>query len=161
MQPVTRRKPAPKPTDVACREQGPWRGRGDRGKPAGGGEDVRKEGSSPPTAGTVARAGSLRPWCGARRPPLLSIPAWPLQLFSHFHRGGHFLSPPQGSTVWVFSLSPACLTETWASLVESPPGVGWGLAASEPAVLPNARRICQEPLPGPSPALQTLPCLQR
>lgn len=73
MQPVTRRKPAPKPTDVACREQGPWRGRGDRGKPAGGGEDVRKEGSSPPTAGTVARAGSLRPWCGAHCPPPATV----------------------------------------------------------------------------------------
>lgn len=115
MQPVTRRKPAPKTTDVAFREQGPWSGRGDCGKLAGGGEDMRKEGSSPPTALIAARAD--RWGLGGGPLPAAGVhPAWPLQPFLHFHRGGHFLSPPQGSTVWVPSLSPACLTETWARL---------------------------------------------
>lgn len=95
MQPVTRRKPAPKTTDVAFREQGPWRGRGDSGKPAGGGEDMKKEGSSPPTALIVA--GLLGPWWSARCPPLVSTPAWPLQLFSLFHRSRHFLSLPKAA----------------------------------------------------------------
>lgn len=68
MQPVTRRKPAPKTTDVAFREQGPWSGKGDHGKLAGGGENMRKEGSCPPTALIIARAGSLGPRWSARFP---------------------------------------------------------------------------------------------
>lgn len=108
------------------------------GKLASGGEDVRKEGSSPLTALIAAPAGSVPLWRSARCPLLLSIPTYPLQPFSpsaHFHRGSISLALPKAANSVVLSLSPACLTEVWSrlwvSLVER------GLAASAPTILPG------------------------
>lgn len=86
-----RRKPASRTSDVAFREQGPWGGRGDCGKLAGGGKDMRKEDSSPLTTQIAAPARSVGLWRSVRCPPLLSIlsaPAALLILNSHFYRGG-------------------------------------------------------------------------
>lgn len=108
------------------------------GKLAGGGEDVRKESSSPLTALIAAPTGSVRLWRSARCPPLLSIPACPLQPFSssaHISTEAAFPQPSPRQQSVVLSLSPACLTEVWSrlwvSLVER------GLAASAPTILPG------------------------